>query len=144
MLDVQRYRGDAFREEVIFSRKVMLVHLVTGAVVITLLLFHELFGWFGGVLAWYGAVVMAMLGYMSSMNWCRWVLALLFVIATATGLYFTTSVFPTLQAPKAPIVPQTLIPIWVGLMNLIFGVCAILMLFSGKIRRAGVVGFTLW
>lgn len=144
MLDVQRYRSDAYREEVLFSRRIILGVLITGAAVITLLLFHELFWWFGGVLAWYGAVVMAMLGYMSSLNWCRWCLALLFAVATLTGLYFTTTVFPVIEPPKAPIVPHTLIPIWVGLANLIFGVMAILMLFSSKIRKAGDVGFTLW
>lgn len=144
MLDVQRYRGNAYQDEVVFSRKVMWVHLITGAIVITLLLFHELFGWFGGTLAWYAITLMAMLGYMSETTWCRWLLAALFILATCVGLYFTTSVFPGLTAPKAPIVPQTLIPIWVGLMNLIYGVCALLMLFSGKIRRAGIVGFSLW
>ena len=144
MLDVQRYRGETFRMEVAYARKVMWCHLLTGTVVITLLLFHEQFWWFGGTLGWFAATVMAMLGYMSQVPLCRWVLGGLFLIACSTGVYFTTEVYPSLISPKAPILPQNFIPIWAGMANLVYACSAALVFFSSKIRRAGSVGFTLW
>lgn len=144
MLDVQRYRGKPCLQEIIFTRKVMWAHMITGAVVITLLLFHELFGWFGGALGWYLFTLGAMVGFMNESRWCQWLLAALFATIAGTGIYFTNNVFPGLEPPKAPLVPHTLLPIWVGMTNLTYGVGCLLMLFSSKIRRAGLVGFTLW
>jgi hypothetical protein len=60
------------------------------------------------------------------------------------GLYFIKRVFPGTEAPRAPLVPHAFIPIWVGLSNLVYAMGTLLLLFSGKIRRAEKVGFTLW
>ena len=144
MLDVQRNRGNPLLHEVIFTRKLMWVHMIAGAAVIALLLFHELFGWFGAALAWYLVTLGAMVGFMNEFRWCQWILAALFAAIAATGIYFTNSVFPSLTPPKAPLVPHSLLPIWVGMANLAYGVGCLLMLFSSKVRRAGLVGFTLW
>lgn len=144
MLDVQRHRGNPCLQEIVFARKVMWVHLITGAAVIALLLFHELFGWFGAALGWYLVTLGAMVGFMNEFRWCQWLLAALFASIALTGIHFTSSIFPGLQPPKAPLVPHSLLPIWVGMTNLTYGVGCLLMLFSGKIRRAGLVGFTLW
>lgn len=144
MLDVQRHRGNPCLQEVIFTRQLMWAHMIAGAAVIALLLFHELFGWFGSALGWYLVTLAAMVGFMNEFQWCRWVMAGLFAFISASGLYFTNSVFPGLVPPKAPLVPHTLLPVWVGMANLAYGTGCLLMLFSSKVRRAGVVGFTLW
>lgn len=144
MLDVQRNRSFKHRPEVSFARRFFMVHMVAGVILIALLLFHELFWWFGGALLWYTASLYAMMGFMNEYRWCQWLLALLFAGLTATGLYFTTYVYPGLEPVKAPLVPHTFIPIWVGMGNLVYAVATVMMLFSSTIRKAGESGFTLW
>jgi hypothetical protein len=144
MLDVQRNRGAIHQREVIFTRKIMWSHMIVGAALIAMLLLHELFWWFGGAVIWYSVSLYSMLGLMNEQRWCQWALAALFILITASGLYFTTYIFPTLVPIKAPLLPHSLIPIWVGLVNLLYAIGATIMLFSGKVRKASMVGFTLW
>lgn len=144
MLDVQRYRGAVYRDEVQFTRKVMWVHLVFGALVTAMFLFHELFWWFGGSMIWYTVSLTVMYGFMSERRGCRLLLATVFLAGAMAGLYFINRVFPGTEAPRGPLVPHAFIPIWIGLANLVYGVGTLLLLFSIKIRRAGSVGFTLW
>lgn len=144
MLDVQRQHGNPFLQEVIFTRKILWSHLIAGALIISLLLFHELFGWFGAALGWYLASLGAMAGFLNEHRWCRLALGGLFALITATGVHFTNHVFPTLEAPKAPLVPHSLLPVWVGVANLYYGSGCLLLLFSRRVRRAGLAGFTLW
>lgn len=144
MLDVQRHRGKSCLEEVAFTRKILWVHMTTGFAVITLLLFHELFSWFGAALGWYLLTLMAMMGFMNGLRWCQWLMAAMFALITAAGFYFISRIFPGLEPAPSPLVPHSLLPIWVGLSNLTYGVICLLMLVSTKVRRAGRVSFTLW
>lgn len=144
MLDVQRYRGAVYRDEVNFTRKIMWTHMIAGAVVMTLFLFHEVFSWFAGSMVWYALSLAAMYGFMSEIRSCRLLLAVVFLLGAMAGLYFINRVYPGLQPQRVPLVPLSFIPIWVGAVNLCYGAGTLLLLFSGKIRRAGSIGFTLW
>ncbi len=144
MLDVQRNRGARHREEIDFTRKLMWAHMIFGAVVITLFLFHEVFRWFAGSLVWYALTLLLMYGYMNGRQSCRLLLALVFLSGAGAGLYFLCRVLPVITEPRAALVPHAVIPLWVGLANLTYSVGAIFVLFSSRVRRAGEVGFVLW
>ena len=144
MLDVQRNRGARYLQEIEFTRKLLWVHMIFGALVITLFLFHELFGWFAGAMLWYSVTLALMHGFMGQRAYCRWLLALVFLAGTLAGLYFINRVFPGSTPPKVSLVPHSFIPLWMGLSNLTYGIGALLLLFNSRIRRAGQVGFTLW
>lgn len=144
MLDVQRYRGAKYREEIEFTRKVMWAHLIFGAVVIAMFLFHEIFRWFAGAMVWYALTLVCMYGFMSEWKWCRWLLAAAFAGGTGAGIYFLNHVFPELNPPRGPLIPHSVIPLWIGLVNLVYFVGALLILFSQRIRKAGEAGFMLW
>lgn len=144
MLDVQRNRSGKNREEIGFTRKVMWVHMIFGAVVITLFLFHEFFRWFAGALVWYAASLAVMYGFMGQRSYCRWLLALVFLSATAAGLYFINRVYPGSTPPRGELVPHAAIPLWVGFANLSYAAGALLVVTNRRIRIAGETGFTLW
>jgi hypothetical protein len=144
MLDVQRNRGAKNREEIDFTRKLMWAHLIFGAVIITLFLFHEVFRWFAGSLLWYAASLVVMYGFMNGRQSCRWLLALVFLAGSVAGLYFLSRVLPDTTEPRVALVPHAVIPLWVGLANLTYAVGALFVLFSTRIRRAGETGFMLW
>ena len=144
MLDVQRYRGAVYRDEINFTRKVMWAHMILGALVTAMFLFHEVFLWFAGSIVWYAASLVAMYCFMSEKRHGRLLLAMWFLVEAVAGLFFINRVFPGLEAPRGPLVPHSFIPIWVGMANLCYGSGTLLLLFNGRIRRAGSVGFTLW
>jgi hypothetical protein len=144
MLDVQRQRGAKHREEIDFTRKLMWTHMIFGAVVIVLFLFHELFRWFAGALVWYAVSLALVYGFMSQRAYCRWLLALVFFVGTLAGLYFINRVFPGITPPRFQMVPHAFVPLWLGLANLTYGIGGMLMLFNARIRLAGQTGFLLW
>ena len=144
MLQVQRSRGTKNREEINFTRKVMWCHMIFGAVVITLFLFHEIFRWFAGSLVWYGLSLVVMYGFMNGQRYCRRLLALMFLAGAGAGLYFLSRVLPDITEPRAALVPHAVIPLWVGMANLSYSFGAMVVLFSSRIRRAGETGFVLW
>ncbi|MCB1276948.1 hypothetical protein [Prosthecobacter sp.] len=144
MLDVQRFRGAKYREEIDFTRKLMWGHLILGAVVISMFLFHEIFSWFAGAIGWYAFSLGVMYGFMNERKICRWLLALVFLGAAGAGLFFINQVFPELRPVRGPLIPQGFIPVWVGAANLIYSIAALFLLFDARVRRAGHVGFTLW
>jgi len=144
MLDVQRNRGLKHREEIDFARKVMWGHMIFGAVVVLLFLFHEFFQWSAGAMAWYAVSLALVYGFISQRACCRWLLALVFFGGTLAGVYFINRVFPVSTPPRVPLVPHALIPLWLGLANLTYGIGGMLMLFNARIRRAGQTGFLLW
>jgi len=63
---------------------------------------------------------------------------------TLAGVYFINRVFPVSTPPRVLLVPHALIPLWLGLANLTYGIGGMLMLFNARIRRAGQTGFLLW
>ncbi|MDI1315176.1 hypothetical protein [Prosthecobacter sp.] len=144
MLDVQRNRSAKNREEIEFARKFMWAHMIFGAGVMTLFLFHAVFSWFAGSLVWYGLSLVVMYGYMNGRQACRWLLALTFFAGSVAGLYFLSRVLPAITEPRAALVPHAIIPLWVGLANLTYAVAALFVSFSPRIRRAGETGFMLW
>ena len=144
MLDVQRNRGLKHREEINFARKFMWGHMILGSVVILLFLFHEFFKWCAGTMVWYAVSLALVYGFMSQRAYCRWLLALVFFVGSLAGLYFINHVFPISTPPRVPLVPHAIIPLWLGLVNLTYGIGGMLMLFNERIRRAGQAGFLLW
>lgn len=144
MLDVQRNRGAKNREEIDFTRKIMWAHMILGATIIALLLFHELFSWFAGALGWYAATLVAMYGFMSQRKGFRWLLALVFLAATAAGVFFLNHIYPTVIPPRAALLPHSAIPLWMGLTNLTYAIGAVVMMFNARVRIAGQTGFMLW
>ncbi|OYW77718.1 MAG: hypothetical protein B7Z37_02685 [Verrucomicrobia bacterium 12-59-8] len=143
MLDVQHRRGAKHREEIDFTRKFMWTHMIFGAVVITLFLFHEVFRWFAGSLAWYALSLVVMYGFMNGRKSCRWLLALVFLAGSGAGLYFLSRVLPNTTEPRAALVPHAVIPLWVGFANLSYAIGALFVLFDPRIQRAGETGFML-
>ena len=111
---------------------------------VSLFLFHELFPWFAGSLVWYGSSLAVMYGFMCQRSYCRLLLALMFLCATAAGLFFIVRVYPASTPPPTAMIPQTFIPLWLGLANLTYALGTLMMLFSTRIRRAGQAGFLLW
>ena len=144
MLNVQRSRGNKHLKEIDFTRRIMWMHLIIGGVVTALFLFHEVFAWFAGSMAWYGVSLAVMFGFMNEKSFCRWLLALVFLAGAGAGLYFISQVYPGLQVQALALVPHRFIPLWLGLANLAYGSGTLLMLFDSRIRRAGEVGFILW
>lgn len=122
MLDVQRNRGAKFREEIDFTRKIMWSHMILGAMVIAMFLFHEIFWWFAGSLVWYSVTLSVMYGFMNEQKYCRWLLAFAFLLGSAAGVYFVNHVFPGSAPPRGPLVPHAVIPLWVGMVNLAYAV----------------------
>jgi len=143
MLDAQRYRGEAYREEVDFTRRLLWAHLIAGALVVVLFLFHEVFRWFAGAAIWYLVSLALMYVFMSGRRGFRLLLAMWFLVAAAAGLYFINRVFPDLDPARGLLVPHGFIPLWVGFANLTYAAAALLLLFSKRVRRAGSVDFTL-
>ncbi|WP_395736894.1 hypothetical protein [Prosthecobacter sp.] len=144
MLDVQRNRGAKNRGEIEFTRKIMWTHMIWGAAVIALFLFHELFIWFAGSLVWYAASLAAMYGFMNQSRCCRWLLSLVFLAGTAVGLLFLNRIYPDIIPSRTALLPHSAIPLWLGFSNLTYGLGALVVLFNSRVRIAGETGFMLW
>lgn len=144
MLDVQRYRGAIHLEEIQHTRKWMWLHMILGAVMITMFLFHEIFRWFAGAMVWYAISLVVMYGFMNGKRLFKWLLALIYLAGAGAGVFFINRVFPAIEAPRGALIPHEVIPIWVGLGSLTYAVCALFVLFSSRIGKAAKTGFTLW
>lgn len=145
MLNVQRYRGEAHLEhEIQYTRKWMWLHMVLGGVVTTLFLFHEMFLWFAGAAVWYAVTLVVMYGFMIEHQICRVMLALLYLGAAVTGVFFINRIYPLTEPPRVTLIPHSFLPIWLGLASMAYAVNAFVLLFNSRIRRAGDVGFSLW
>lgn len=144
MLDVQRYRGATCIEEITYTRRWMWTHMILGAVLAAVFLFHEVFRWFAGTAAWYGVCLLAMYGFMMELRICRVLLALLALGAAGAGVFFINRVFPLLEPPRMNLIPQAVLSVLVGLAAMVYAVMGLVLLLSKRVRRAGRVGFSLW
>jgi hypothetical protein len=144
MLNIQRYRGAIHLEEIQYTRKWMWLHMILGAAMITMFLFHEIFQWFAGAVVWYAVSLIVMYGFMGGRRLYKWLLALVFLLGAVAGVFFINRVFPGIQPPRGPLIPKEVIPIWVGLGSLAYTVSALFVLCSSRIGKAAKTGFTLW
>ncbi len=144
MLDVQRYRGAIYRDEIQFARKLMWAHMVIGAAVIAMFLFHEIFWWFLFSGIWYALSLGVMYGMMNGQKYFRLLLAITFLFGAATGVFFVNRVLPLVEPPHRPFLPHSLVPVWVGLANLLYAVMALALIFNPRVKKASATGFTLW
>ncbi len=144
MLDLQRYKEGSLRGEVHFTRAALWTHLVVGGVAVVLLLFHELFRWAAGAGLWYLLSVLLITGILSGMSACRWLLALSFFAFSIGGILFLGHVLPELKPETPPLVSHGLLPLWLGMVNVIYTGGGLFFLISVKIRKACHVGFKLW
>lgn len=144
MLDVQRYRGALYREEIHFTQRIMWGHLIFGAAVVALFLFHEVFWWCLFAVGWYALSLCLMYGMMSGQRACRVLLALMFLAGTSAGVYFVNRIFPVLQPPRGPLIPHSAMPIWLGFANVVYVIAGLAVLFNPSVKRASNAGFTLW
>jgi len=144
MLDAQRYRGAIHLEEIQYTRKWMWLHMILGAVMIAMFLFHEIFRWFAGAVVWYAISLMVMYGFMNGKSLFKWLLALVYLGGAGAGVFFINRVFPAIEAPRGALIPHAVIPIWVGIGSLAYVVSALLLLCSSRVGKAAKTGFTLW
>ncbi len=144
MLDAQRYRKDSYRAEVHFTRLILWAHLALGALVVVMLLFHEIFAWAVAAATWYLLSALILVGLLSSLRFCRVGLALAFLVFSLGGVFFLGNVLPGLKPESPPLIPHALLPFWLGLANVIYAAGAACMAFHDKVRRACTINFSLW
>ena len=144
MLDAQRHKAHSPTEHRLFARNVVLAHLAAGLAVTGLLVFHELFAISIGVFLWYLLTIVAISGMMNRHEWCRPLLAALFILAALLGVWFITSVHPTLVPERPPMLSRTMLPLWGALANVVYFIGGILVLASSRIRKATMLGFDMW
>lgn len=144
MLDAQRYRAGTYRAEVHFTRLILWSHLALGALVILMMLFHEIFSWALLTAAWYLITSLILVGLLSTMRFCRVGLALAFLSFSLGGVYFLGNVLPDLHPETSPLIPHALLPFWLGLVNVTYAAGAACMAFNDKVRKACTISFSLW
>jgi len=144
MLDTQRDKYRPMIEKRTFARNCVLVHLVAGLVMTTLLVFHELFAISIGVLLWYLISIGLVAGMMRRREWCRPLLALMFLLLAAAAAHFITSINPTLKMDHAPMLSRDGLPLWGALATIGYLFGAVMTLISVRLKRATTLGFGLW
>ena len=144
MLDLQRDKYRPMTEKRTFARNFVLVHLVVGAVIPALLLFHELFAISAGVLLWYLLSVVLVAGMMRCLEWCRPVLALMFLLLGVSAAVFITRINPTLTLDHEPMLSRGSLPLWGAVVTVGYLMGGIVALTSNRLKRATTLGFSLW
>ena len=144
MLDAQRYRSNNLRVEVHFTRAFLWAHLGLGALIVLMLLLHEVFHWAAGAALWYLFSVLIVVGMFLGVSVCRCLLGLIFLIFSVAGIYFLSQVLPSLKVEEPPMLAHELMPLWLGIMNITYITGGIFVFCSRRIRRATDVGFKLW
>ena len=120
------------------------VHLGLGSLAVVLLLFHEIFRWAAAAGLWYLLSVLLITGVLSGTTGCRSLLAFAFLIFAVGGILFLGQVLPDLKPEQPPLVPYSLLPIWLGFVNVSYIAGGILFLTNVRVRKACDIGFKLW
>lgn len=144
MLDRQRDKFRPVTEKRTFARNFVLVHLVAGLVMTALLLFHELFAVAMGVLLWYLISVGLVAGMMRRQEWCRPILALMFLMLAVAAAFFITNIHPILKIDHVPMLARNGLPLWGALVTLGYFVGGLMAFVSNRLKRATSLGFALW
>jgi hypothetical protein len=144
MLDVQRNRAAILREEVHFTRRILIAHLLTGLGVLALLAGHGVFFWALGAGLWYMLTIPPLLGMGAGNTYCRHLLGLLFLIFSVTGVMFLTHVVPNLNPNDEGLISTRGLPFWLGSLNLLYAVAGFCLMMHRKVRKAVTIGFSLW
>ncbi|TDU73195.1 hypothetical protein EI77_01663 [Prosthecobacter fusiformis] len=144
MLDAQRYRAGNLRDEVHFTRRILIGHLLVGVSVAGLMVAHGVYQWGISTVLWYLLTILPMKGMMAADNRCRHLLGGMFLLYGITGGYYLTWVVPTLRDLDQALLPASLLPLWMGTMNLMYAVAGVCLMINRKVRRAVTVGFSLW
>ncbi len=144
MLDAQRRRPHSPVEHRLLTQKLVRCHLVLGALIPTLLLFH--FMHFGALvtLIWYLISIALVAGMMSCFEACRPLLGVLFLVLAAIGAVYVTQPPPPLPEGTTPFLPRTLFPLWGALVCMVYFVGGIILFSSHRVKKATSIGFALW
>jgi len=144
MLDKQRDKYRPLTEKRTFARNFVLAHLAGGVLMPTLLLFHELFAASFGVLLWYLLSIGLVVGMMRRMEWCRPVLALMFLLLGVVAAVFITNILPTLKLDHEPMLSRAGLPLWGAGVTVAYLVAGVMAFASNRLKRATTLGFSLW
>lgn len=144
MLDVQRNRAAILRDEVHFTRRILIAHLLCGISVVALFISHGLLLWAVAAALWYILTILPLLGMMSANSFCRHLLGLMFLLFSATGVFFLTQIAPTLNTENEALIPRDFLPFWLGTLNLLYAVAGVCLMLHRKVRKAVTIGFSLW
>ena len=144
MLDLQRDKGRPIVERRNFARTFVLVHLVAGLVVPGLLVFHELFTVSLTFLLWYLLTFGLVVGMTRRQEWCRPLLAVMFLLIAVASAFFVTRVHPALKLDHSPLLTRDVLPLWGVLVTVGYAYGGVMMLVSNRLKRATTLGFALW
>ena len=144
MLDIQRQRVGLLKEDVYFTRRILIAHLSVGVVIVVLLTAHGVMSWAVAASLWFLLTIMPMHGMMRAQACCRHLLGVLFLLFSALGVYFLTQVEPSLNEDQFSLVPAGLLPFWLGTLNILYAVAGACLIGNRKVRRATTIGFSLW
>ncbi len=145
MLDLQRqkYAEPASSGSILFARKVLFAHLLSGILVIALLLFHEFFSAAGWATVWYVLTLVVAVGMTKKVVVCRWMMSLLFFGAAVVGLAAMLWVLPGIKPERPPLLPLSVLPFWLVIACFGYAAAAYTVAVSTRLRRACEKGFTL-
>lgn len=144
MLDVQRNRAAILRNEVYFTRRILIAHLLLGVFMVLLMAGHGVYFWAWGAGLWYLLTILPLKGMMSSNEGCRHILGLLFLLFSIAGVFFLTQVEPSLKDDAPALLPYQLMPFWLGTLNLLYAIAGVCLMMHRKVRKAVAIGFSLW
>ena len=145
MLDLQRQRyASRIDPGTHFSRAVVFAHFGFGSLAPVILLFHERF--FMAVIStlWFLITVGLVMGMRHHQQWCRVCLGVAFAIGSLDSLGYLVWVVPAIEPPSEPVLTLKILPFWLTIWGLAYGVGAILMFCSKRIERSTMRGFELW